>query len=111
MSSHTWGDCYNNPKNEAMGGQHNNTQSNEHHYKRDNFYASRGHRHGQGQGRGRFNNYYHCLTNPFPTLYIKQAPASTSPEALSTVKNTGNSNTSNKQTYVLKYLKINPKVV
>ena len=43
MSSHTWGDCHNNLKNKATGGQHNNTQSNAHHYKGGNFYVSRGH--------------------------------------------------------------------
>ena len=106
MSSHTWGDCHNNPKNKAMGGQHNNTQSNAHHYKGGNFYASRGCR--RGQGHGHFNNNYPCLTNTFPTLYIKQTPESTSPEALSTVTNTDNSNTSNKQTYVLKHFKNQP---
>ena len=93
-----------------MGGQHNNnTQSNAHHYKRGNFYVSRGR--GHGQGRGCFNNNYPCLANPFPTLYSKQAPVSTSPEALSTVTNTDNSNTRYEQTNVLKHYKINPKEV
>ena len=89
-----------------MGGQHNNTQSNAHHYKGGNFYVSRGC--GHGQGCGCFNNNYPCLTNPFPTLYIEQAPESTSPEALSTVTNTNNSKKSNKQTYVLKHFKNQP---
>ena len=106
MSFQTWGDCYNNPKNKTMGGQHNNTQSNELHYKLGNFYVSRGC--GRGQGCGHFNNNYPCLPNPFPTLYIEQAPASTYLEALSTVTNTYNSNTSNKQTHVLKPFKNQP---
>ena len=89
-----------------MVGQHNNSQSNAHHYKGGNFYVSRGH--GRVQGCGCFNNNYPCLTNPFPTLYIEQAPESTSPEALSTVTNTDNSNKSNKQTYVLKHFKNQP---
>ena len=54
MSSHTWGDCYNNPKNKDIGSQHNNTQSNAYHYKQDKFHVSRGC--GRGQGRGHFNN-------------------------------------------------------
>ena len=89
-----------------MVGQHNNSQSNAHHYKGGNFYVSRGH--GRVQGCGCFNNNYPCLTNPFPTLYIEQTPESTSPEALSTVTNTNNSNKSNKQTYVLKHFKNQP---
>ena len=62
----------------------------------------------QLQGCGCFNNNYPCLTNPFSILYIKQASASTSPEALSTVTNTDNLNKSNKQTYVLKHFKKSP---
>ena len=46
------------------------------------------------------NYNYPCLTNPFLTFYMEQAPESTSPEALSTVMNTDNSNKSNKQIYM-----------
>ena len=106
MSSHTLGDCHNNLKNKAMGGQHNNTQSNAHHYKGGNLYVSRGC--GCGQGCGHFNNNYPRLPNPFPTLYIEQAPGNRLLNALSTVMNTDNSNKSNEQTYVLKHFKNQP---
>ena len=97
MSTHTWGDCFNNPKNKVSEGPNNKIQHNK--------------KHGQGyfyltRGRGRGCHFYNapCLPNPFPTLYIKQASTNTPTDALSMVTNTDNSNMSNKQTYMVKHI-------
>ena len=103
MSSHTWGDCFNIPKNKALDGQHDNTRHNVNHYSRGCYYMSRGR--GHGQGLGHHSNNVPLLTNPFPTLYIEQAPANTPLDALSTVTNTNNSATCNNQAYILKHIK------
>ena len=103
MSSHTWGDCFNNPKNKALDGQHDNTRHNAHHYSRGSYYMSRGR--GCGLGQGRHSNNVPLLTNPFPTLYIEQAPANTPLDALSTVTNTNNSASGNNQAHILKQIK------
>ena len=50
MSSHTWGDCFNNPKNKTLDSQHDNTQHNVNHYGCGNYYVSRGQGYGQGWG-------------------------------------------------------------
>ena len=48
------------------------------------------------------------LTNPFPTLYIKQAPTNAPTDALSTFTNTNNKTVGN-PTNVLKHLTQKPK--
>ena len=105
MSSHTWGDCFNNPKNKILNDQHDNTWHNAYHYSQGSSYVSRGRGRGQGHGRGNYSNNVHLLTNPFPTLYIEQAPANTQLDALSTVTNTNNSASGNNQAYILKQIK------
>ena len=95
------GDCFNNTKNKALDGQHDNTQHNVNHYEHDSSYVSRG----QGCGQGCYTINVPLLTNPFPTLYIEQAPANTPPDALSTVTNTNNSASGNNQAYILKLIK------
>ena len=95
------GDCFNNPKNKAFDGQHDNTRHNAHHYSHASNYVSRG----RGHGQGRHSNNVPLLTNPFPTLYIEQAPANTPLDALSTVTNTDNSASGNNQAYILKHIK------
>ena len=86
-----------------MEDQHDNTQNNVNHYGHGHFYVARGQ--GPGQGRGHYNNNAPPLPNPFPTLYIKQAPTNAPPDALSTVTTTNNSTIGNNQTYFLKHIK------
>ena len=105
MPSHTWGGCYNNPKNKALNCQDNSTwHDNSHGWSQ--YYSTRGH----GYGRGCGCNYNHTpqLTNPFPTLYVEQAPTNAPIDTLSTVTNTDNSTVGN-PTYVLKHLTQKPK--
>ena len=105
MSSHTWGGCYNNPKNKASNSQDNSTRHDNSHV-RSQYYSSRGRGYGRGCGRN-FNNTP-WLTNPLPTLYIKQAPTNAPIDALSTVTNTDSSTVGN-PTYVLKHITQKPK--
>ena len=105
MSSHTWGGCYNNPKNKASSGQDNSTQHDNIHV-RSQYYSTRGR--GYGRGRGRNYNNTPQLTNPFPTLYIEQVPTNAPIDALSTVTNTDNSTVGN-PTYVVQHITQKPK--
>ena len=100
MSSHTWGGCYNNPKNKASNGQDNSTQHDNSHVQ-SQYYSSRGRGYGRGCGRN-YNNTPRA-TNPLPTLYIKQAPTNAPTNALSTVTNTDSSTVGN-PTFLLKHL-------
>ena len=95
MSTHTWGDCFNNPKNKASEGPNNKIQHDKNHGQ-GYFYSTRG----QGCGQGCGHHFYNAphIPNPFPTLYIKQEPTNSPTDALSTVTNTNNPNMSNKQT-------------
>ena len=101
MSTHTWGDCFNNPKNKVTEGPNNKIQH-ERNHGQGHFYLTRGQGCGQGQGCHFYNAP--CLPNPFPTLYIEQAPTNTPTDALSTVTNTDYSNMSNNQTYMVKHI-------
>ena len=103
MSSHTWGDCFNNPKNMALDSQHDNIQHNVNHYGRGNYYVSRNQ--GHGQEHGHYTNNAPCLPNPYPTLYIKQAPSNEPLDALYMVTNTDNSAAGNNQACILKQIK------
>ena len=105
MSSHTWGGCYNNPKNKASNSQDNSTWHDNSHVQ-SQYYSTRG----RGYGRGRGCNYNNMprLTNLLPTLYIKQAPMNVPTDALSTVTNTDNSTVGN-PTYVVKHITQKPK--
>ena len=60
-------------------------------------YSTRGQGCGYGQGHGSY--HVPCLTNPFPTLFIQQAPTIAPPNALSTVTNTDTSSVIPTQTY------------
>ena len=102
MSSHTWGDCFNNPKNKASEGQNSNLHSMENHSERGYHYLARGQGWGYGCGHGSFN--VPCLTNPFPTLYIQLAPTYAPQDALSTVTNAVTSSVVPSPTYVVKPL-------
>lgn len=99
MSSHTWGDCFNNPKNKALDGPNNNAQHGKNHGQ-GYFYLTRGWEQGHGYG----HHFYSAphIPNPFPTLYIEQAPTNAPMDALSMVSNTNNCNMSNNQTYDVK---------
>ena len=102
ISSHTWGDCYNNPKNKTLEGQHcnnnNNNPNKDSHYRQGKYSFLRGQ--GHGCGCGTYNAPH--LPNPFPTLYIQQAPTNVPPDALSTATNTDTSSIPHTQTYVVK---------
>ena len=105
MSSHTWGGCYNNPKNKTLNGQDNSTwHDNSHSWSQ--YYSTTGQEYGRGHGRN--DNNAPQLTNPFPTLYIEQAPTNAPIDALSTVTNTDNSTVGN-PTYVVKHITQKPK--
>ena len=103
MSSHTWGDCFNNPQNKTSESQHINTNPN-----KDSHFRHRKYSFPRGQGCGRGYRHRHgsynvsCLPNPFPTLYIQQAPTNVPPDALSTVTNTDTSTIAPPQTYMVK---------
>ena len=68
-------------------------------------YSTKGQGWGFGRGRGSFN--VPCLTNPFPTLYIQQAPTNVPTDALSTVTNTDTSSVVPTPTYVVKHVNNN----
>ena len=72
------------------------------HSGRGYYYSTRGRGRGFGRGRGSFN--VPCLTNPFPTLYIQQAPTNVPTDALSTVTNTDTSSVVPNPTYVVKHV-------
>ena len=101
MSTHTLGDCFNNPKNKVSEGPNNKIQH-ERNHGQGYFYSTRG----RGRRQGCERHFYNAprLPNPFPTLYIEQAPTNTPTDALSMVTNTDNSNMSNKQTYMVKHI-------
>ena len=68
MSSHTWGNSFNNPKNKTLEGQKINTQHDKHHGQ-GYFYLTKG----QGCGQGLGHHFYNAphLPNSLPTLYIE----------------------------------------
>ena len=101
ISSHTWGDCYNSPKNKTSEGQHSNKCNNESHNECKEYFSPRG----QGCGRGSY--YVPWLPNPFPISYIQQAPRNVPPDVLSTVTNTDTSSVVPNQTYVIKLMNNN----
>ena len=88
-----------------MNGQDNSTQY-DNSQSQSQYYSTRG----QGYDRGCGHNYDDTpwLTNPFPTLYIEQAPSNAPTNALSTVTNTDNS-TVGSPTYVVKFITQKPK--
>ena len=103
MSSHTWEDCYNNPKNETSEGQHfNNNPNEESHSGQRYYYTYRGWGQGQGQecGWGSYNVPH--LSNPSPTLYIQQACTNVPLDAMSAVTNTDTYTVAPTQTYMVK---------
>ena len=103
MSSHTWGDCYNNPKNKTSEGQHNNNNPNkDSHFRHGNYSFPRGQGRGHGYGCrcGSYNVPY--LPNPCPTLYIHQDPTNVPPDTLSTVTNTDTSTIAPPKRYMVK---------
>ena len=105
MSSHTWGDCCNNPKNKTSEGQHNNNNNDpnkDSHYRHRNYSFPRGQGHGHGYRHGRGSYNIPCLPNLFLTLYIQQAPTNVPLDALSTVTNTDTSTIAPPQTYMVK---------
>ena len=102
IPSHTWGDCFNNPKKKTLKGQIDNNQHDKHHGK-GHFYSTR--RQGCGQGCGyHFIMLLIFLTPPPPTLHIKQATRNAPMDAISMVSNTNNSNMSNNQTHLVKHI-------
>ena len=105
MSSHTWGDCFNNPKNKASEGQNSNPHSMETHSGHGYHYSTRGQGRGFGCGHGSYN--VPCLTNPFPTLYIQQVPTNVPTDAISIVTNTDTSSVVPTPTYVVKHVNNN----
>ena len=100
MASHAWGDCFNNPKNKTSESQYNNNCNQDRQYGRGYNYSTRGR--GNGHGRGNNNRNLPQITNPYPSLYIEQAPGNNVPDTLSTVTNTDNSTAAPNQTYVIK---------
>ena len=63
-------------------------------------YSTRGRGRGYGHGCGSYN--VPRLTNPFPTLYIQQAPTNVPTDAISNVTNTDTSSVVPTQKYVVK---------
>ena len=104
MSSQTWGNSFNNPRNKTLDGQHDNTWHNVNHYSCGNYYMSRGKGCRQGQGQENNSNNVPLLINPFSTLYIEQAPTNAPLDALSMATNTNNSATGNNQACMLKHI-------
>ena len=101
MSSHTWrgGDCFNNPKNESTEGQNIKNCNMESHSGHGYYYLTRGWGWDYRCGCGSYK--VPCLTNPFPTLFIQQAPTIAPPNALSTVTNTHTYSVIPIQTYIV----------
>ena len=89
MSSHTWGDSFNNPKNNTAEGQNINPRTMESHSGHRYYYSTRGQGRGYGHECSSFN--VPCLTNPFPTLYIQQALINVPLDVLTTTTNTDTS--------------------
>ena len=105
MSSHTWGNCFNNPKNKASEGQNSNLHSMETHSGCGYHYSTRGQGCGFGCGHGSYN--VPCLTISFPTSYIQQALTNVPTDAISNVTNTDTSSVVPTPTYVVKPLNNN----
>ena len=63
-------------------------------------YSTRGQGRGYGCGSDSCNDP--CLTKPFPTLYIHQAPTNAPPDAFSIVTNIDTSSVVPTPTYVVK---------
>ena len=100
MASHAWGDCFNNPKIKTSESQYNNNRNQDRQYGCSYNYSTRGC--GNGYGRGHNNRNLPQITNPYPSLYIEQAPENNVPDTLSTVTNTDNFTVAPHQTYVIK---------
>ena len=101
--THTWGDCFNNPKNTFTGSQNVRNQD-------------RGGQTGCGlyyynqQGRKSGCGYYNpSQLTSLPTLYIQQAPATNTitTDALSTVTNTDTSSNIPNQEYTITQMNTN----
>jgi hypothetical protein len=92
------GDCFSDPKNKASEGHNSNLHSTENHSGCRYHFSTRG----QGCGQGHGSYHVPCLTNPFQTLYIQQAPTDAPLNVLSTVTNTDTSSVVPTPTYVVK---------
>ena len=103
MSSHKSGDFFNIPKNKAAEGQNTNDHNIERHNGHRYYYLARGQ--GWGCGCGLYN--VPCLTSPFPTFFIQQAPTNVPMDDISTVTNTDTSSVIPKQTYMDKPMNYN----
>jgi hypothetical protein len=71
MSSHTWGDCFNNPKNKALEGQNSNLHSMEIHSGCGYHYLTRGQGRGYGCGHGSLM-FLVLLTHSLPYTFNKR---------------------------------------
>jgi hypothetical protein len=94
--THTWDDCFNNPKNHFTGAQHANGQERGSQTRHGSYYSNQRE---QGSGCG---YYSPCQLTSSPTLYIQQAPVTnTTTFFLSTETKTGTSSTILNQAYVI----------
>ena len=100
--THTWGNCFNNPKNTFTGSRNVRNQDRGGRTGRGSYYSNQ---RGRRSGRGYYNPRQ--LTS-VPTLYIQQAPTTnTTTDALSTVTNTDTSSIIPNQEYTITQMNTN----